>query len=341
MTHAEPRRRSLLWLMVGANVAVLTVALIGLASTPLTVSWPAGIRDAIVLALAIGATMVVQALLVRRLLAPLRALWTHMRAVDPLRPGPRIAVQARSKEVTDLMVAFNAMLDRLEEERRESGRRAHAAQEAERRWLSLELHDQIGQDLTALLLTIDVAGRVAGQKREEALKAAEDTVKDCLDRVRSIVHELRPPALDHLGLTSALLHLCDRITSTSGLEVDRDFARDLPTLSADAQLGVFRVAQESLTNVVRHAGAGRAEVSLRGHDGGVRLTIADDGIGIAPPSSGTGLRGMRERALLLGAVLHVDAPPQGGTHVTLEIPATEVQASGGQGATPLATASGA
>ena len=335
MTHTEPRRRSLLWLMVGANVAVLTVALIGLASTPLTVSWPTGIRDAVVLALAIGTTMLVQALLMRGLLAPLRALWMHMRAVDPLRPGPRIEVRARSKEVTDLMVAFNSMLDRLEEERRESGRRAHAAQEAERRWLSLELHDQIGQDLTALLLNIDVAGRIDGPRRDEALKAAEATVKDCLDRVRSIVHELRPPALDQLGLTSALLHLCDRINSTSSLEIDRDFDHDLPNLSADAQLGVFRVAQESLTNVVRHASASRVGLSLRRHHGGVRLTIADDGIGFGSASSGTGLRGMRERALLLGAVFRVDAPPRGGTRVTLEVPATEVQAAGAREAAPI------
>ncbi len=320
-------RRSLLWLIVSANASVLAIALIGLASTPLTVSWPTNVRDGVVLALAILGTMAIQALLVRRVLGPLAALHHHMQHVDPLHPGQRIDVRSRSIEVADLVDAFNAMLDRLEEERRDSARRAQAAQEAERRWLSLELHDQIGQDLTALLLGIDVARRIDGPRRDDALATAAQTAKDCLERVRSIVHRLRPAALDELGLTIALVHLCDRIGSAAGLRIERHFGAELPTLSADAQLGVYRVAQESLTNVVRHASAAHVVMTLDAHEGGARLTVADDGVGVpAGATRGSGVRGMRERALLLGARLDVQPRLPRGTAVTLDVPATEVVA---------------
>lgn len=320
-------RRSLLWLVVSANVSVLAVALVGLASTPLTVSWPTNVRDGIVLALAIAGTVAIQALVVRWVLTPLGALHHHMQHVDPLHPGTRIDVRARSIEVADLVDAFNAMLDRLEAERRDSARRTQAAQEAERRWLSLELHDQIGQDLTALLLGIDVARRVDGDRRQEALAAAAETAKDCLERVRSIVHQLRPAALDQLGLTTALVQLCDRVDAASGVHIERRFGAGLPALSTDAELGVFRVAQESLTNVVRHAHAREVALSLEAHDGGVRLTVADDGAGLPDGGTGgSGIRGMRERALLLGARLELRPRSPRGTEVVLDVPASEVVA---------------
>jgi len=320
-------RHSLLWLVVGANALVLVAALVGLASTPLTVSWPANLREAVVLSFAVAGTVVVQALLVRRVLAPLGALWQHMQEVDPLRPGERIDVDAQSIEVADLVDAFNAMLDRLEQERRDSARRAQAAQDAERRWLSLELHDQIGQDLTAVLLGVDVARRVDGARRTEALDTALETTKDCLDRVRSIVHRLRPEALDELGLASALVHVCNRVSASSGMRVSPRFAPDVPRLSPDAQLGVFRIAQESLANAARHAAATHVEVALCPHDGGVRLTVTDDGVGISRADRagvGSGIRGMRERALLLGAALHIGPSSPRGTEVRLDVPAVEV-----------------
>lgn len=325
-------RRSLLWLIASANAAVLAAALLVLASTPLRVSWPESVRNGVILAALIAATVALQVALARRALAPLGALWHHMQSVDPLHPGKRIDIQSRSIEVTDLAAAFNAMLDRLEEERRQSARRAQAAQDAERRWLSLELHDQIGQDLTAVLLGIGVARRIDDPaRRDAALESATSTAQDCLERVRKIVDELRPAALDDLGLISALVHLCDRVAGASGVQVARSFAPDLPHLTADAELGIFRICQESLTNVARHAHATHASVSLVPHDGGVRLTISDDGIGpsqtAGPVGAGSGIRGMRERALLLGAELRVAARRPGGTEIVLDVPATETLAT--------------
>ncbi len=324
-------RRSLLALIVAANVAVLSVSLVGLASTPLTVTWPDDVREGVVLGLAIGVTIAVQTLLMRRLLAPLGALWRHMQDVDPLSPGRPVDIRARSREVADLVEAFDAMLGRLEQERRGSARRAQAAQDAERRWLSLELHDQIGQDLTALLLSIDVARRVDGEPRDAALEAALATAQDCLERVRAIVGRLRPAGLDELGLVSALVHLCDRVAGAGDLRVDRHFDEDVPELTPDAQLGVYRIAQEALTNVLRHSGAASASLTLAPLAGGVRLTVADDGTGMDTPAtggdeSGSGVRGMRERALLLGASLRVGPRHPRGTEVTLDVPATEAVA---------------
>lgn len=337
---ARPRW-SLLWLIVAANAGVFALALSALASTPYSVNWPRSVREAIVLAVAVTLTLIVQILLTRRILGPLGALGRSMRAVDPLHPGQRIETETRSIEVATVLTAFNAMLDRLEEERRESARRTQAAQDAERRWLSLELHDQIGQDLTALRLRIDIASRVEGTAQAEALTIAGATAQECLERVRTIVHRLRPAALDELGLISALVALCDRMAEAGGMEIDRRFAPGLPKLTPDAQLGVFRVAQECLTNVVRHSGARHAALELEPFGDGVRLRVSDDGVGIdaaGGTDGGSGVRGMRERALLLGAELQLRARRPRGTEVLLEIPVGEVLAEGATPTVPIGPA---
>jgi two-component system sensor histidine kinase UhpB len=334
-------RWSLLWLIVVANAGVFAIALSALAATPYTVNAPRSVREAIVLAIAVTLTLIFQILLTRRILGPLGALGRSMRAVDPLQPGHRIEIESRSIEVATVLSAFNAMLDRLEEERRESARRTQAAQDAERRWLSLELHDQIGQDLTALRLRIDIASRVEGAAQAEALASAGATAQECLERVRTIVHRLRPAALEELGLVSALVGLCDRMAESGGVEIDRRFGPGLPKLTPDAQLGVFRVAQECLTNVVRHSGAHHAALELEPWEDGVRLRVSDDGVGIDAAGGGdggSGVRGMRERALLLGAELQVRARRPTGTEVLLEIPAGEVLADGASPTVPIGPA---
>lgn len=322
----RPARRSLLWLLFWANTAVVVVALAGLASTPLTVNWPTNVREAVILLGAVAAMLAANLFAMRRVLSPLGRLWAVMRTVDPLRPGQRIAVAARSIEVADLERAFNDMLDRLEEERRDSARRQQAAQDAERRWLALELHDQIGQDLTALMLTIDVAARTADDDRRAAvLDTAAVTARECLERVRTIVTHLRPAGLDELGLTSALLNLCERLTRSSGVRVVPRFSASLPSLDADTRLGVYRIAQESLTNALRHGSATRVDVALDADENGVRLVVTDDGSGIqSTDPSGTGIRGMRERALLLGARLEIGPAQSGGTRVCLDVPGHEL-----------------
>jgi two-component system sensor histidine kinase UhpB len=213
--------------------------------------------------------------------------------------------------VTELVRAFNQMLERLEAERRESGRRALQAQEAERRRIASGLHDEVGQVLTGVLLQLD----------DEETKEA---VRQALNEVRRIARELRPEMLEQLGLVSALTELSRRFAESSGIRVERSFATELPPLSGEAELAVYRVAQESLTNVARHAGATHVDLALEPGVGSVVLSVCDDGRGISEAAATNGhggLRGMRERALLVGGALAVKPGRTGGVEVRLEVPA--------------------
>jgi two-component system sensor histidine kinase UhpB len=215
------------------------------------------------------------------------------------------------------------MLERLEAERRDSGRRMLAAQETERRRLARELHDQVGQTLTALMLEVGQAAERAPEVRDD-LRDAQEAARALSDDVREIVRQLRPEALDDLGLISALTVLSDQFGERSGIELRRRFASKLPPLDSDAELVLYRVAQESLTNVARHADASQVEVSLAALDGGVRLEITDDGHGLNAAVPGNGIRGMRERALLVGGLLTIESPQPGGVSVRLDVPSDRV-----------------
>jgi two-component system sensor histidine kinase UhpB len=172
------------------------------------------------------------------------------------------------------------MLDRLESERRDSARRALAAQEGERRRIARELHDEIGQILTGLLLRSETLARRAPDDLRRDLEDLREASRQAAEEVRRIARRLRPEALDELGLQSALLALCTAVSNRVGLRIDRNLERDLP-LNAEQELVIYRVAQESITNVARHAGASHAEVTLRNDgDGGVLLVVRDDGVGL-------------------------------------------------------------
>jgi two-component system sensor histidine kinase UhpB len=304
--------------------AVLACAALLLIFAPVTISVPVSTTELVGILVAFAIMLVVFDVVLRRALAPLRELTTTMQAVDPLAPGQRVEVDARAEEVAALGDAFNVMLDRLEGERRESARRALQAQERERRRIARELHDEVGQLLTGIVLRSETLARRAGDDLRPALEDLREAARHGADDVRRIARRLRPEALDELGLQSALLALCASVAVSSGLEVERHLERDLG-LDAEQELVVYRVAQEGLTNVVRHAAATRATLDLCATAGGVELTITDDGVGFdAPADGGSGLRGMRERALLVGAQLAVDARPAGGTRLRLLVPREEL-----------------
>jgi two-component system sensor histidine kinase UhpB len=253
-------------------------------------------------------------LLLRHTLQPIGRLVERMRKIDLLQPGQRIPEQG-GIEVAELTRAFNEMLERLETERRESGQRALHAQEAERRRIASGLHDEVGQVLTGVLL------RLEDDETKEAVRQA-------LEEVRRIARELRPEMLEQLGLVSALTELSRKFADSSGIRVERRFATGLPPLSDDSELAVYRVAQESLTNIARHADASRVEIALHPGPDSVVLRVIDDGRGIPTPdpfalNGHGGLRGMRERALLVGGALAVKRGSEGGVEVRLEVPAGE------------------
>jgi two-component system, NarL family, sensor histidine kinase UhpB len=311
---------SLFWRLFGLNAAIFVAATLALALSPLTISSPVHVTEAVVLVAGLTAILLVNFFLVRFSLVPLERLTSLMRHVDLLRPGQRLEASGPG-EVRRLVDVFNEMLGRLERERRESGRRALEAQEAERKRVAQELHDEVGQAVTAVMLQLSQLARDAPPQLAAQLAEAQETTRASLDDVRRIARRLRPEALDDLGLSSALAALTTSFAEHTGLRVARRIGRDVPPLDAHAELVVYRVAQESLTNVARHAQAREAELRLeRGPRGGAVLRVLDDGVGLNGVGAGSGIRGMRERALLVGAELTVEQRNGGGVEVRLELP---------------------
>ena len=192
----------------------------------------------------------------------------------------------------------------------------------ERRRVAQELHDEVGQSLTAVLLGLrQVADRAPADLQQEVL-LVQETARAGLDEVRQVVRRLRPGVLDDLGLVSALTALVTEHARLTCADVCRRLSPDLPPLGPDAELVVYRVAQEALTNVARHADAGRVCVELAPTFAGdaVHLRIVDDGRGLGDGREGAGVRGMRERAVLVGATLTLGSHPEGGTELRLLVP---------------------
>ena len=319
-----PRRPlPLYWRVFAVNAGLLTVIAFVLIATPVTISTPILVTEAVLVGVGLLVTVAVNALLLRHAFVPLARLVRRMETVDLLRPGQRLQVD-RSDEIGTVVATFNRMLDRLESERQESGRRVLAAQEAERVGIARDLHDEVGQVLTGVLLQLNSIAEAAPE-HEEALGEARQAVRLALDEVRRISSELRPEMLEHLGLVSALTELSSSFARLAGVVVERQFATSLPKLTPEAELAIYRVAQESLTNIARHAQASRVVVCLEPGRESVVLRVADDGRGLAgAPRERGGLRGMRERAVLVGGALAVKPAPEGGVEVRLEVPARQL-----------------
>jgi two-component system sensor histidine kinase UhpB len=312
---------TLLWRVFATNAAVLVLSTLVLVVSPLTVSFPIALAELVALTGGLAATLVLNLIVLRRAFRPLGRLTSVMRGIDPLRPGERAVVEAADPEVAELAAAFDEMLGRLERERRESARRALAAQEGERQRVARELHDEVSQALTAVVLQLDRVGRGADATVGADVAEARETVRASLEEVRGIARRLRPEALDDLGLPSALAALTNDVTRRTGLVVERTVAPDLPALDPEEELVIYRVAQEALTNVVRHAGTSQAELLLGLRDGTVELCVRDGGAGFQPNgvATGGGLLGMRERAVLIGAELTVSSDDGAGTTVRLRL----------------------
>ena len=311
-----PRAVPLFWRIFAMNALVLALATAVLALSPATVSSPVAVMEAIVLALGLAAMLVLNFALLRRALTPLERLRSLMRGADPLRPGARAPIDEATPELRAVAETFNEMVARLEAERRDSAGTALAAQEGERLRIAQELHDEVGQKLTAAMLQLDSASRSGAGA---AVAEAREEVRESLEEVRLIARRLRPEALDDLGLTSALAALTNSFRSSGRLSIERRIESPLPRLDADTELVLYRVAQEALTNVARHAGCPAARLELRSLEDAVVLEVADCGRGFDPQRGheGAGLRGMLERALLVDAELEIDSAPGRGTSVRL------------------------
>lgn len=281
--------------------------------------------------LVIGLALVVVALTLalmreRRRLRPLEDLVEAMEKVDLSSPRlhlpPSIDGVGETEEVERIELAFLRMMRRLEAERRRAGSAALHAQEEERARVARDLHDEVNQSLTGLLLRLEAAREAAPPELEAEIAETKALANQAMTELLSLARQLRPTALDDLGLAAAIGGQVEQLSRgeiDARLEVEGDFS----DLGDDAQLVVYRVAQEALTNAARHSGAEYVEVRLRRDGGGgVVLEIADDGRGFAfdESESGLGIGGMRERALLVGAELSIESRPDHGTTVRLEVP---------------------
>jgi signal transduction histidine kinase len=256
-------------------------------------------------------------------LRPLGQLIVAARAPDePFTPGERRVLDELARRAGAAVHAA-----RLAEELQQSRERLVLAREEERRRLRNDLHDGLGPQLAALAMKLETArNRLAHEPQAHELFA--DLIRRtqaAIGDVRRVVYALRPPALDELGLRSALQEWVARYPQggPDGPQVGLSLPERLPPLPAAVEVAVYRIAQEAVTNVVRHAGAARCAIALAidGAAGRLTLTVEDDGRGIAAGQpAGVGLSSMRERAAELGGSLAVTRGPEGGTIVRVELP---------------------
>ena len=283
------------------------------------------LRTAALLVLGLGLSVVASLFLVRRMVTPIRALAAGVARMGAGALDQRIDVRT-GDELEDLADEFNRMTDQLRTfttDLQRSRERLVTAREEERRRVRRDLHDGLGPMLGSLTLKLDVAGDLVQENPAAArallldLKAQAQTA---IADVRRLVYALRPPALDDLGLVAALRAELMQY-ELRGLRVTIDAPASLPPLPAAVEVAAYRIIQEALTNIVRHAGAQHCLSRLWLHDGAIHLEVSDDGSGISPlHEKGIGLDSMRERAEELGGSCVIESLPAGGTRVRATLP---------------------
>ena len=231
---------------------------------------------------------------------------------DDLRLAETFAARAAVAVELSQRVARNAV------------RRVVEAQELERQRLARELHDETGQALTSILLGLKpLEEALADDRTRAALAELREHVVSALQDVRRLAVELRPAVLDDFGLVPALERLTDASAEQSDIRVDFHSALGETRLPSDVEIALYRVVQESLTNIVKHAEAHNVSVSLARRESGVAAVVEDDGIGFdqrAVREEAIGLLGMRERLALLDGRLEIESRPGAGTTVVAEVP---------------------
>src|SRR5579884_2668561 len=316
------KSRSLLVQVLSVNLLLVAgtavVALIALAPS---VDHALGGREMIVLGLALVATLLGNWLLLHRRFIPLDRLIPAMEQVDLASANQQLAACDRvdSAEAHRLEAAINRMLARLEASRRDAGRAAVEAQERERRRIAQDLHDEVNQALTAVSLRLQASIEHAPEELRRELTETKRLAGQAMEELLALARQLRPAVLDDLGLLPALKSQVRDFADQTGIQAAFNVRGPVADLDHEQQLVVYRVTQESLSNVAQHSGAGKVDVELS-FEQGARLKIVDDGRGFtAPREGGLGLSGMRERALLAGGQLSIFSGQGLGTRVELTL----------------------
>jgi two-component system, NarL family, sensor histidine kinase UhpB len=276
------------------------------------------------LAMAIMLALVANIMMVRRRFSPLEELIDRLEAIDPADVTSFEQPDAEEmEEVHRLSLTFKRLLERVEAERRRSGRLVLRAQEEERKRVARDLHDEVNQALTAILLRLQALTHDAqSPELADELVELKRLVNQAMEELLQLARQLRPSALDDHGLMPALEGQVRRFGDQHGIEARLRTEGSAERLGDDQQLVVYRVAQEALANVARHSKASHVDVDLVARGAAVDLIVRDDGVGFHSSGrpTGLGLNGMAERARLVGGELKIRSELGEGTTVTLRVP---------------------
>src|ERR671914_374211 len=329
------RDDSLIGQVVAANVVLVALTLF---AASLAAGLDLTVREQrwqfLILAMSIVLSLCVNLWMLQRRFRPLESLIKRIESIDPSEPTTlglghgaaslRLGLNDPVAEINRLSGSFTRLLDRIEDERRRSGQLAMRAQEEERRRLARDLHDEVNQALTAILLRLEALAQDTPPERADEVAELKRLVNQAMEELLTLARQLRPSALDDHGLVPAVEAQLKRFSARTGIEVRMSTGGDPNELPEVMQTAIFRVAQEALANVARHACATVVE-----EDGRAELRVRDDGAGFDPgaipragsegPGAGLGLGGMAERARLVGGELDVRSAPGGGTSVTLRV----------------------
>ena len=276
-----------------------------------------------ILALLMILMLCVNLWMLQKRFAPLEHLIDQVEAIDPTDPASFDPGREPAEEIERLARSFKRILQRVTDERRRSSQQVLRAQERERSRLASDLHDEVNQALTAILLRLEALGQDVPPEMKSDVAELKRLVNQAMEELLNLARQLRPTALDDHGLVPAIDAQLKRFAERTGTEVKLDAQGEFASLGEDEQTAVYRIVQEALTNVGRHSGAKSVEVQLARGGYGTVLLIRDDGEGFDLSSSarrGLGLEGMAERARVVGGELDLRSAPGSGTSLTMRLP---------------------
>src|SRR3954465_1976252 len=289
------RRESLVGQVVAINVLLVVAVLFAASAT-------AGLDLAVndqrlrfgALAISILLLLIINMILLRRRFSPLETLIARLEEIDPAQPTTQFVVPRTTvEEVERLATTFRRLLRRIEDERRRSGRLVLRAQEEERRRLARDLHDEVNQALTAILLRLQALSAEAPPELDGEIPELKALVNQAMEELLRLARQLRPASLDDLGLIAAIEGQIARFSEQSGIQAALHHEGAPEALTEDQQTVIYRVVQEALSNTAQHSGATYVDFDLRVFPShGVELRVRDNGRGFdsatAPDGDGIG-----------------------------------------------------
>ena len=317
------KRESLSGQVVAANLLLVVATLFAAsAASSLDLNIDDERLSFALLAMTVILALLLNILMLQRRFNPLEELIRQIEEIDPADPGSFQAPEQPVEEVERLAHAFGKLLERIEAERRRAGRLQIRAQEEERKRVARDLHDEVNQALTAILLRLEALTQIAPPRLRDELAETKGLANQAMEELLQLARQLRPTALDDHGFVPAIEEQLRRFKAQHGVDVRLTTTGSLDDLGSDQQLVLYRVTQEALNNIVRHAKAHNVSVDITRIDGTVALEVADDGAGftVGEEDRGLGLEGMAERARMVDGQFDIKSTPGRGTTLRLLVP---------------------